>query len=117
MSHAPRTRSAAANPLKPLSESLPAALARAGLAERLAEEPAIAAVRRELGEELGPDVRALRVRNGVLELEVFSAALAHELEHFRGGEILARVRAAVPSTGIRRLRFRIATCAPPARTR
>ena len=61
------------------------------------------------GPELSGRTRLKSFKGGKLYVEVDSSALLHELQNFRGPEILARLRERMPEPHVATLRFRLGT--------
>ncbi len=59
------------------------------------------------GPELSARTRLSSFRSGRVVVEVDSAALLHELQNFRGGDMLVRLRERLPRPHISELRFRL----------
>jgi hypothetical protein len=91
--------------VRDLLEALP------GVAERLAEARLLAAWP-EIAGPAAARSRAEAVEEGVLRVAVDSSGWLHHLT-LDEPALLARCRAAVPTTALRAIRFRLASLAPP----
>jgi hypothetical protein len=92
----------------PIGELLPAVLR--GL--RGPSGGALARTRAAWALVVGPAVaertRVAAVESGEIRVEVASAALKHDLQTFRSGEVLKGLRQHLPDLGIRRVSYRVA---------
>lgn len=59
-----------------------------------------------VGPQLAPQTRLAGMARGVWEIEVESAPLLQELAHFHKRKLLEKLRASLPGTTIKDLRFR-----------
>jgi len=89
------------------NETLTQYLQKTGLGARLEAQPLFDAYRKAVGAGVADRAKAVRFRNGVLDVEVASSSLLHDLRHFQAERILAALRQDVPSTPITGIRFRL----------
>ena len=90
-----------------LSEVLAKLMQRRAYARTMSLEQAVEAWGRAAGEGLGSRTRVAQFRDGILTIEVSSAALRYELEAFRGPQLLARMGADPEAPSVRRLVFKV----------
>ena len=95
--------------LTSLSESLALVLRQTGLAARLEAQPVFDAYRTAVGDGRARQAKAVRLRDGVLEVAVSSSALLHELRHFHTERILKQIQKSVREPRVESIRFRLAT--------
>jgi len=93
----------------PLSEVLAKLLQRRGYARPLSLEQARAAWGRVAGDDLSERCRVAQFRDGILTMEVSSAALRYELEAFRGAALLSRLQADAEAPPVQRLVFKVSS--------
>lgn len=84
-----------------------ALLQQAGLAARLESQPVFDAYRSAVGETVAHRAKAVRLRGGVLEVEVTSSALLHDLRHFQASRILQHIQSTVTQPRVESIRFRL----------
>jgi predicted nucleic acid-binding Zn ribbon protein len=90
--------------LRPAGELLAGLLAQLGLADRLREQEALARWPELVGPEIASRSRALRIREGVLYVQVTSAAWSQELR-FLKAQILAHYDEALSPGLVKDIRF------------
>ena len=73
----------------------------------LSLEQVSSAWQRAAGEALAARTRVAQFRDGILTIEVSSAALRYELEAFRGADLLARLGADQDAPMVQRLVFKV----------
>jgi hypothetical protein len=78
-----------------------------GLTRRARPAGLAAAWAQAVGPERAPATRLTGLKGGVLTVEVESASLRCELETFYHEDLVDRLRVLVPSSGIRRIVFRV----------
>lgn len=90
--------------LRPTGELVAGLLARLGLADRLQEQAALARWPELVGPEVAARSKALRIREGVLYVQVTSAAWSQELR-FLKARIIASFDAALGPGLVKDIRF------------
>ena len=98
----PRSRS----PVR-IGDAIGQYLHRLGLDRRLGRRSVAEAWAEILGPVLSGQTRLRGVQRGVLTVEVPSPVVRHDLENFRGAELLRRLQDVVPGEGIKKIRFTV----------
>lgn len=76
------------------------------LNERIEAGPVFEAFLESLSKDKKEYVTPVRFARGILEIDVRSAALQHELQHFQNEQILAAIRSRIPNVKITKIRYR-----------
>ncbi|MGV2340894.1 MAG UNVERIFIED_CONTAM: DUF721 domain-containing protein [Planctomycetaceae bacterium] len=77
-----------------------------GLLERSATDLLNDAWKQAVGPELARHSRAIKIREGTLEVAVTNSAALHEIHSYHQESILKQLQAKLPDSGIRALRCR-----------
>ncbi|MFM7055887.1 MAG: DUF721 domain-containing protein [Planctomycetota bacterium] len=77
-----------------------------GLLERSATDVLNDAWKQAVGPDLAPHSRAVKIRNGVLEVAVSNSAALQEIHSYHQESILRHLQTTLPDSGIRALRCR-----------
>ena len=93
----------------PIGRLLRDVLARRGPTGARGLEELREAVEGALPDRLRGRVKLVAFRNGQVTLETDSSGLAYELHGFGGEELLARIKRAPGTEGVRKLRFKVGT--------
>lgn len=103
----PDARSRGDSKLVKLDATLAQLLKSTGLAARLESRPLFEAYRKAVGDGVAGRAKAVRFKDGILDVAVSSSSLLHDLRHFQAPRILEALRREVPSTPIAQIRFRL----------
>ena len=90
-----------------MAEVLAKLMQRRAYTRTLSLEQISGAWGRAAGEDLGSRTRVAQFRDGILTIEVSSAALRYELEAFRGADLLSRLGADQDAPMVQRLVFKV----------
>ena len=88
-----------------LKNALTRLIRRKGLVNRSAAEALNAEWTRIVGPEIGRRSTARRIREGVVEVVVTNSAALEELRGFLHETVLERLKASLPESGIRSIRY------------
>lgn len=93
--------------IKTLGEAIRQFIEREGLLSRRPGDALSTAWKEVAGEGISSHTRVCALKSGILQVEVDSAPLLHELDSFRKNELLEALKRACPRSDLRGLRFTV----------